>query len=268
MRIFTIPEGTVKTIIDFYARRSSSGNIGDACVYSEIQIEYGPIRHEYVPYGKLAFISTGNNLIDPSKITLHACTGTVEDGSIDVTATTGSASNGIKLGWFPPGTYTLNADSFGGTTIYPGTRLISNLQLFSSWTENQYYPSILKETDFDAYYKNDIRYPFTFTAESEFYLAFCASDTSDKTFTATGLRLVAGSSDRPYEVFAKEVSYINLNGNELYAFDSTYRDILTVNAKGNVILEKRCGKAIVDGTTLPVAGKGTDNSGNSYLTAF
>lgn len=82
------------------------------------------------------------------------------------------------------------------------------------------------------------------------------SDSSHtSTITVSNIMLMYGNNvDAPYIPYGhlsvicsnNNTKYIDLKGNELHGFDSTYRDILSIDASGHVTVEKRTGKITIE----------------------
>ena len=76
-----------------------------------------------------------------------------------------------------------------------------------------------------------------------------------------------GSEPMAYEPYREPyVTYLDLQGNELHGLDDTYRDILRIDESGHAVIEKRCGKVVIDGTYASYFSMVSGNSG--CLNAF
>ena len=184
---------------------------------SNLQLEYGSVAHDYIPYGNLVIRSTGFNLFDEQMElgVYNTSTGARQSNNtqlrsvtnIPVSASTNYYINvpysSVTVGFVVALFYKMD----GSYISY--SSLASNGAVFTT-PANAAYMTFYISTLYGTTYNNDI----------------CVNE-SDATRNGV------------YEPYQSHIAYIDLKGHELHGLDSTYYDQLDIDASGHAVLTKR-----------------------------
>jgi len=191
-------------------------------------LERGSVMHDYVPYGHIAAIATGKNLLDPAQVQAKRY--------INRTSGNIATSNGWSCTGFIPiiagKTYTLSGVSQAWSGVAG--------HVFYDYEQN--YLSYLEPT------VTQITVPSG--------AAYVRLSLRDETPTEAQFEL--GTTATDYEPYRESVSYLNLKGEELCSLPDGTEDVLTVDASGHAVIEKLVAytdAATTDGVSATV---GTD----------
>lgn len=205
----------------------------------DIQLESGSTASPYVPYGCIGVHTRGKNLLPiPSWDDIHAM----------------PTSNGYyiyPLELEPNTTYHLKTTwTDSALAKQCGYILVSNNRSNSVWVAVAHTSSGSGDSN------------ITTGSDGLLYFNVAATRSQYDLMLANAQpQLEKGTTATSYEPYRESVAYIDLQGNELHALDSTYRDVLTVDASGHAVIEKRCGVLFGDfsATNYSALGDGTSS---------
>ena len=248
----TMTTGDDAKYIVVWVGYSSSAHGAFDNAYSKVQVELGSAGHDYTPYGCIGVSVHGKNYLNAPMFdagdssTYRGVTYTRNaNGSITAngTATGGdswyifasSSAGKYDIGLEVGSTYTLSCEG-AYARLYNGT---STLQGQNSYT-------------------------FTFGQWQVWNICVAIPKGTTVSNLVIWPMLERGSTATSYESYWQRTSYLDMQGNELYALDSTYKDELRIDSAGHAVIEKRVGKQVFDGSEnwLNVS---TDTSAWNYL---
>ena len=195
------------------------------------QLEAGTIATPYTPYGCISAITTGKNLVPPA----------AGIGRIQANGTPYTAAGDGDLHRYSP-----------YIPVLPDTQYTLSVD-YSQLDGNKYLPI--------AWYAKDgtfISRPYNWsgaayihqTLTSPSNAAYARTSAREECYE-TSLQLELGTEATEYEPYRESVSYIDLKGEELCSLPDGTHDVLTIDASGHAVIEKR-----VDSLTKAIADMG------------
>ena len=204
-----------------FARQSSTTTI--TATVSDVQLEYGSVLHDYVPYGSLGIIARGKNLLRlPSWAEISTCGKT-------------SSYFNYKLLLEPNTTYHIN-------TVWTdvalakqcGYILVANDVGNTNWKAIAHASSGYSNANISTG-SNGVLYFNVYATQAQY----------ESMLANAKPQLEKGTAATAYEPYRESVTYLDLKGHELYGLDETYRDILRIDESGHAVIAKRCGKTTI-----------------------
>ena len=193
-----------------------------------IQINRGSAKLDYVPYGQVPLISHGENLIPEFSFEEMTAQDTHESGTYKTVPfsvkpnTTYYFKPFVVDGYDPKakGTYVLVANSY------------SNKQWMSYAHASVGAQKGVLTTDESG------------TLWFNVYRNISKADYEDIMSHVKGMLVEGSVEPDTYEPYRESVSYIDLKGEELYSMPDGTEDVLTVDASGHAVMEKRVASAV------------------------
>ena len=220
----------------------ASGTVLDNAVFKPM-LNVGTVASPYIPYGCIAALARGKNLIQHSyagKTSYGVTLVPNSDGSISVNGTaTGNVIERIaEHVMLRAGTYTLSGCPLGGSN-------------------NTYRLDVRPQAGGVIAEEYGDGATFTLSSDTEvMYIIRVQNGTTVQNLMFFP-QLELGTTATDYEPYRESVSYIDLKGNGAYYLDDEYQDTAELDASGHVLLHKRCGRKTIaerDGSGRYAAG--------------
>ena len=224
-KTITIPSVTSPSTyigLMFYSNTSGTANVGDYVDYTNIQLELGETATTYEPYKE------NITLIDMSKPSIFDITQT------PFTSRVAYNSSGVQQDW----------NGYSGTTNF--TNVNSSTTYSINTNSNPYTIFIVEYNDSQTFIQRTSlsKYGRTFTTTAN--TKYIKISISDETVPTT-FEMYVSNNNTPYYELCKI---------------GDYKDVLSVDSSGNVSIDKKIGKVVLNGSESGWNSTG----GNAYVT--
>ena len=208
---------------------------------TDIQLERGSAPTHYAPYGCVAAVARGKNLWDEEW----------ELGSFNTT--TGANINNKqqiraknKITVMPGATYFVNSPSYVWMIFFDG-----NNQVITEKPTGNYASSGNSIGVGTGGYAKSVVMPAS-CRSIRFYCQIMYGTTYNNDIC---INVSDPDFNGQYEPYHESVSYIDLQGEELCSLPDGTQDVLTVDASGHAVIEKRVGVNVLSGGALNVSNQ-------------
>ena len=225
---FTVTNDDAYVIIRNYTQLSTVQAQDEAIAVT--QLELGSTPTPYVPYGCITALAHGKNY-------LKGC-----DGQATGSYPFGHSynANPLSLGRIPMG----STVTFSFNVVNPvANKNTGIIFVYETGSSTSHYVSASKAG----------RKQTTITLDRN--AIACGFYSTDSSIVVSDYQLELGTEATAYEPYRESVSYIDLQGEELCSLPDGTQDVLTVDASGHAVIEKRVGVNVLSGGALNVSNQ-------------